>query len=158
MKQYLILLGVALIIWWLFFRTKRYIPINERKMYIDEDAKFCESTKSECQDFINRHVSFEGGPEAFNNLHDHIHSHYDNIVAGLFHRKEEFKPNDMKKYISDMNEVPTMFVDEMSQMYKKYTIPQSVRTKHMNMINSQHERRLQKENKWYKIMEPYMSK
>jgi hypothetical protein len=157
MKQYLILLGVALVIWWLFFRSKPD-PVNERKMYMDEDAKFCESTKSECQDFINRHVSFEGGPEAFKKLHDHILHHYDQIVAGLFNRKEKFKPNDMKKYISDMNEVPTMFVDEMSQMYKKYTIPESIRTKHMNMINSQHERRLQKENKWYKIMEPYMSK
>jgi len=141
MKQYLILLAVALVIWWLFFRKPANTlgcPIKKLNEYFVDNNSFCESTYAECNQFVDRYVSFEGGPEAFKNLHDHIHSNYNNIVAGLFER--------------------TMYVDEMSEMYKKYTIPESVRTKHMNMINSQHERRMQKDNKWYKIMEPFIKK
>jgi hypothetical protein len=161
MKQYLVLLALALVIWWLFFRKPENTlgcPIKKLNEYFTDNNSFCESTYAECNQFVDEHVSFEGGPEAFKNLHDHIHSNYNNIVAGLFERKDVFKPDDMKKYVSAINEVPTMYVNEMSEMYKKYTIPESVRTKHMNMINSQHERRMQKDNKWYKIMEPFIKK
>lgn len=161
MKQYLILLAVALVIWWIFFRkpeNKLGCPIKKLNEYFIDNSSFCDSTKSECNQFVDRYVSFEGGPEAFDKLHNDIHNHYNNIVGSLFQRKNVFKPEDMKKYVSAINEVPTMYVDEMSEMYKKYTIPESVRTKHMNMINSQHERRMQKDNKWYKIMEPFIRK
>jgi hypothetical protein len=163
MKQYLILLAVSLVIWWFFIRKPEKHQGSAGKelhQYFIENDAMCDAHTQECEEFIKRNVSFEGGPEAFRKLHEHINHHYKHHTSGLISlfSKNQFKPSDMNGYITSMNEVPTLYVDEMSEMYKKYTIPESVRTKHMNMINSQHERRVQKENKWYKIMEPFIKK
>jgi hypothetical protein len=158
MKHWLVLVAVALVIWWVFFRKKGVPALNERQRYLAEDNAMCSAHDAECNNFVDQYVTFEGGPEAFKKLHEHIRHQYDHAVAGLFHMKEEFSAKHMPEYISQLNEIPKLYVDEMSELYKKYTIPESLRNKHMNMINSQHLQRLQKEQRWYKIMEPFIKK
>lgn len=161
MRQYVILAVLALVIWWFFFRSKPKTGMpaaQQRQQYLDEDGKFCTANKEECEDFVARHVSFEGGPEAFRKIHDHIHHQYDHTVAGIFHMNDKFTQQSMNDYVKTLDEVPDLYVKEMSELYKKYTIPESIRNKHMAMINSQHERRLQKEQKWFKIFEPFINK
>lgn len=160
MKLYLILAVLALLFWWFFFRkTANKIPaVDERQKYIQEDKMMCDAHTGQCDNFVDQHVSFEGGPEAFKQLHEHIRHQYDHAVADIFHMKDEFTAGHMSKYINRLNEVPKLYVNEMSELYKKYGVPESLRNKHMDMINSQHEQRIQKENKWYKIMEPFIKK
>jgi hypothetical protein len=163
MKRNIILLAVALVIWWFFIRKPEKHQGSAGKelhQYFNENDVMCDAHTKECEEFINKYVTFDGGPAAFRKLHAHIDHHYRHHTSGLISlfSKNQFKPGDMVEYIERINKVPNLYVDEMSEMYKKYTIPESVRTNHMNMINSQHDRRVQKENKWYKIMEPFIKK
>lgn len=153
------LVTLALVIWWFF--SKRDTGPRPDKLYPQyrkEHSSISRTQEDESDNFIEQHVTFEGGPEAFKKLHKTIRDAYAQTFkevcipkAGLFSAK------DMPEYVRRLNEVPSMYMNDMTSMYRKYGIPESLRNKHMNLINSHHQQIMQTENKWYKIMEPFFN-
>lgn len=159
MKQWLILVVLALAIWWFFFRqSKPQAPAGLYSKYIEEHNRISDFQDEACDKFINEHVSFEGGPEAFRNLHKIIRDKYASTFRENARPKGSFSKSGLMEYINRINGVPSMYVNEMTECYKKYGIPESVRNKHMALVNSQHDQIVQYESKWYKIMEPFIRK
>jgi len=159
MKQWLVLIVLALVIWWVFFRPKSDPdPGDIFPKYIHERNLISEAQEADCDKFIEGNVTFEGGPDAFKNLHKIIRHKYVECLKHCYPNKWSNPAEGMKEYVGRLNQIPTMYVDDMTSMYKKYGIPESLRNKHMDLINSHHDQIIQNENKWFKIFYPQNTK
>lgn len=143
----IILIFVLGVLFWFLRSKKGPAPVAE---YIAEEEQLVSRHQNEHSEFIKQFAQFDGASETFRNVFENMKILYGRVISDACHKRIS-----MDTYLDTINKIPGQHQKEIEELCAKYMIDSG---RYNDMIERQHRERIAKEEKWLKIMEPYITK